>query len=149
MAAKIYRKTEMFWEQRGNGTDGRRLVEKELQLLSKLDHPNILKVLDSYEDDHKIYFIINEIKGGSLFDRIIMEGNFDEAIAATISAYLVSITRYLHKNGVIMRNIRPENIMFEEKEGFEIKLIDLSLAILEEDYEDNSKEQVFEEFQRL
>jgi serine/threonine protein kinase len=77
---------------------GRDIVEKELKLLARLDHPNIVKILEAYEDKHKIYFIMVELKGGNLFDKIIRAGQFSETDSAAMSAYLVSIVKYLHKN---------------------------------------------------
>lgn len=49
--------------------------------------------------------------------------------AAAISAFLASIVRYLHKNNIIIRNLRPELILIDTKDILEVKLIDLSLAI--------------------
>ena len=75
-AAKVYRKDELkdFVASKNNRVTGRDLVEHELKLFSKLDHPNILKVQEAYEDDSNIYFIIDEMLGGTLFDKIIREG---------------------------------------------------------------------------
>jgi hypothetical protein len=53
---------------------GHDLVLKELKLLSALDHPLIIKVQEAYEDQFKIYFIIEEFKGPSLFYKIIDKG---------------------------------------------------------------------------
>lgn len=50
---------------------GLKLVTRELELLSALDHPNILKVQEAFEDKHKIYFVMEELKGETLFERII------------------------------------------------------------------------------
>lgn len=134
-AAKIFRKLELEQGKKyKNDPTGRKYVENELKILSKLDHPNILKVLESFEDKFKIYFIIDDFRGGSLFDKIIYDGCLPEVDAAAISSYLVSIIKYLHKNEVIVRNMRPETILFEEKDSFDIKLIDLSLAIEKKDY---------------
>jgi len=57
------------------------------------------------------------------------EGSLSEVDAAAIAAFLISLIKYLHKNEVIIRNLRPETIFFEDKEGFDIKIIDLTLAI--------------------
>ena len=137
-AAKIFRKLELEQGKKYK-TDptGRHYVENELKLLAKLDHPNILKVLETFEDKFKIYFIIDDFRGGSLFDKIIYDGCLLEVDAAAISACLVSIIKYLHKNDVIVRNMRPETILFEEKDSLDIKLIDLSLAVEKKDYQDN------------
>lgn len=114
------------------GVDGRAIVERELRLLSKIDHPNILKVHEAFEDEFKIYFVVDEMDGLTLFDRIMLEGRLKEERAATVSSYLSSIIKYLHKNGIILRNLRPENIMLEGKEisdNVDIKIVDLSLAV--------------------
>jgi len=50
------------------------LIHKELEILSKCDHPNIVKVHGAYEDQFKIYFVIDTFDGLSLFDRIIKHG---------------------------------------------------------------------------
>ena len=80
-----------------------------------------------------------------MFDKIIYKGQLPEIDAATISGYLVSIIKYLHKNNVILRNLRPETILFEEEETFDVKLIDLSLAIEKKHYKEG-KDQLFDEY---
>jgi serine/threonine protein kinase len=60
---------------------------------------------------------------------IIYKGQLTELDAAAISAYLISIIKYLHKNNIIIRNLRPETILFEEKDSYDIKIVDLSLAM--------------------
>ena len=62
---------------------------------------------------------------------------------------MVSIIKYLHKNNVIIRNLRPETIMFEEKESYDIKLVDLSLAMEKKYYKEGHGDTMFEEYQRL
>jgi len=57
--------------------------------------------------------------------------------AAAISAFIISIVKYLHKMNVIVRNLRPELLVFEEKDSLDVKLIDLSLAMQKENYKDN------------
>ena len=72
MAAKIYRKLELKDGVKYKGDpSGLDLVLRELKLLSVLDHPNIIKVQEAYEDQFKIYFIIDDFKGSSLFYKII------------------------------------------------------------------------------
>lgn len=89
---------------------------------------------------------MEEFKGESLFDRIIRHGHINELDSATITASLGSIICYLHKNNIIMRNIRPEYFIFEEPDSFEFKLIDLSLSICIEDYVDNDPDELFTRF---
>ena len=125
---------------------GRALVEMELELFAMLDHPNIIKVHEAFEDKHKIYFIIDELKGESLFDKIIENGSLSEIGSASIGAYLVSIIRYLHKKDIVIRNLRPELILFDIKDGLELKLIDLSLAKQGRHYTEYAKDEPFDKF---
>ena len=82
MCAKIYRKLDITkFESSGkeivsksSAPTGRDLILNEMKLVSELDHPNIYKIHESFEDKYKIYFIIDEFRGRTLFDRIIQKG---------------------------------------------------------------------------
>lgn len=54
--------------------------------------------------------------------------------------------KYLHRNDVIIRNLRPETIVFDDPDSLEIRLVDLSLAVRKEDYVNNSQDYLFEEY---
>jgi len=86
--------------------------------------------------------------GGNLFERIIQLGNLPETDSASISSHLVSIIKYLHKNGIVIRNLRPEIIYFEDKDGLDIKLFDLSLSSSKENYKEGAIDWLFDEYQR-
>ena len=58
--------------------------KQEIEILQELDHPNILKLYEYFEDDKNMYLITEICKGGELFDRIIEEEFFSEKVAATI-----------------------------------------------------------------
>ena len=149
-AAKIFRKDELKAGGKYRGDpNGRDLVERELRLLAELDHPNIMKVSEAYEDQFKIYFIIEEFRGGTLFDRIIDKGQLDDENAATIGAFLISILKYCEKNNVIIRNLKPEVIVLEDKDSLDIRLIDLSLAIKQENYKEGAPDPLYDEYSRM
>lgn len=120
-----------------------------MKLFSKIDHPNIIKILEAYEDKFKIYFILDMPKGESLFNRIMNRGQIEEANSATIAAYLASIAKYLHKNGIILRNLRAETLVFEDYESWDLKLLDLSLAIERWMYREGQPDILFDEYSRL
>lgn len=56
----------------------------ELNIMHKLDHINILKVIDFYEDKENYYIVMDLCTGGDLFDYLIKRGSLDESIAATL-----------------------------------------------------------------
>lgn len=91
-----------------------KLVE-EVSILKTLDHPNILKVQEFYQND-KYFFIVSEfLEGGELFDRIMESQGFSEEEATEVMEQILSAVLYLHKHGFIHRDLKPENIIYETK----------------------------------
>ena len=73
------------------------------------------------------------------------KGEFNEEEAATVGGFMVSITKYLHKNEVIIRNMRPEGFMFQEADSLDIKLMDLTMALRKEDIT-GTEDYLFDEY---
>ncbi|NWY96139.1 CDPK3 kinase, partial [Loxia curvirostra] len=57
---------------------------QEIDIMKNLDHPNIVKLFETFEDDEKIYLIMELCTGGELFDKIVKKGYFTEAYACFI-----------------------------------------------------------------
>ena len=105
----------------------------EINILRKLDHPNILKINDFYSTE-KEYIIITEFcPEGELFYEIKNFAPFDEALAGWYMKQIFSAVNYCHKSKIIHRDLKPENILISQrnKKGFNtIKIIDFGTAIL-------------------
>ena len=102
---------------------------RELDLLHILDHPNIIKFFETYEDDHTVHIVTEKCSGGDLFDYVIREGQCSEAITARVMRKALSAVSYMHKVKVCHRDIKPENFLFETREkDSEVKIIDFGLA---------------------
>ena len=93
--------------------------------------------------------MIDLFKGSTLFDKIINMGRLSEKEAAAITAFLVSITKYCHKNELVIRNLRPETIVFEEEKGVDVKMIDLSLCIRKENIKEDHADLLYDQYQIL
>ena len=91
-----------------------------------MDHPNIIKVYDAFEDESKVYMIMDDMRGGNLFELIIKQGNLSESLTATIAAQLISATKYLQKQGLVLRYMKLDTILF----GYEGTYTDLKLCDL-------------------
>jgi len=64
--------------------DEEELFKHEVTILKKLDHPNILKLYEVFEDDKRYYLVTELCKGGELFDEIVTKVQFTEKEAAAI-----------------------------------------------------------------
>ena len=105
-------------------------LKKEVSVLKKTNHNNIVKLYDFYETSSEIYIIMEYIKGGTL--KTYMKKNKDnlnENTTKKIIFYLLNAINYLHKLKIIHSDIKPENIMFENEEDIStLKLIDFGLS---------------------
>ena len=100
---------------------------KEIEILMKLDHPNIVKVYEYYVDDIYYYLIMEYISGGMLHETIARWIVFSEKKAAIIMQQILSAVFYLHQNKIVHRDLKPDNILVQKttsEEEVRIKLID-------------------------
>jgi len=108
-------------------------LQREVYLLSKMDHDGVMRLVDCYENAKYVHIITEKYTGGELFDRIIDctsdTGCFSEEKAALVVNSLLEAVSYLHSNGIVHRDIKPENILFETKNvDSPIRLIDFGLS---------------------
>ena len=121
-------------------------IRREINILKKADHPNIVKIYEVYETKRSLYIIMEKCNGGELFDKIIDKINkhkmFSEKEAAKIFLQIISAINYCHKNGICHRDLKPENILFLNKDNEEnnsIKLIDFGLSQIFDNKKLNSR----------
>ena len=102
---------------------------KEVDILSSLDHPNIIKFVETYNDDQYFHIVMEASKGKDLFEKLLESGCLSEDNAADIAFKVLSSLAYCHSKGISHRDIKAENILFhkESNEG-EIKIIDFGLS---------------------
>ena len=109
--------------------------EREINILINSDHPNIIKIYEIYESQRSLYLVMEECKGGEIFDRIIehiqSKTMYSEKDAAEMLQQVMSAIEYCHNNGICHRDLKPENLLYL-KQGAEkdnpIKVIDFGLS---------------------
>jgi len=100
-------------------------LHNEIAILRSLDHPNIIKAYEVYSNKSQIYIVMEICSGGDLYKRL----PYSEKDAAKIVGKLTSAIKYMHDNNVVHRDLKFENIMFENVEDeAEIKVIDFGLS---------------------
>lgn len=100
------------------------LVEREI--LEKFDHPFIMKLQFAFQDEYNLYLIMEFVNGGELFHHLKKDGRFNEKRAKFYVAELTLALEYLHEQGVVYRDVKPENILIDA-EGH-IRLTDFGLS---------------------
>ena len=106
-------------------------IINEIEILKKLDHPYILKILEYHFTKDKFYIITDYCPDGELFSEIDIKTRFSEREASFIISQILQAVRYCHKMRVIHRDIKPENIMITGRENnglLHVKLIDFGTA---------------------
>lgn len=117
----------------------------EINIMSKTDHPSIIKLYEIYEDTRNIYLVMEECTGGELFDRIISRVEsgkmYTEKQATKIFQQMISAICYCHSQGICHRDLKPENILFLTKdEDSPIKVIDFGLSRVTADLKKEGKQ---------
>ena len=101
----------------------------EINILSKLSHPNIMQIFEVFDDNTNVYIVSEYCKGGELFDIISTKGSFTEKDACVIMKQLMSAICYSHQNNIVHRDLKPENILMDnDTDDLTIKLIDWGCA---------------------
>lgn len=110
----------------------RERLQREIDVLAFLDHPNIAKLCDFFKDESNYYLVMEYCSGGELENYIVKNGKVREETAALLFQQVVSAVAYCHSAGIAHRDIKPENILISKWPV--IKLSDFGLCgLLESD----------------
>ena len=83
----------------------------EIEILSKLDHPNVIHVETILDDEINFYIIMEYCSEGELFDYIVKEEKLDEIEAAVFFYQLIKGVEYIHSQNLAHRDLKPENLL--------------------------------------
>ncbi|KAJ2960894.1 hypothetical protein NQ176_g11029 [Zarea fungicola] len=88
-------------------------IRREVTILRGLHHPNIVRLFDMVETDRYIGIILEYASGGELFDYILNHRYLKDGSARRLFAQLVSGVGYLHKKGIVHRDLKLENLLLD------------------------------------
>jgi serine/threonine protein kinase len=111
---------------------GMTMAAWETRVLGKLgDHPNIARVVHHWEDDQTEIMVNRFLAGGSLHDEIVRSGDHGVGLPANrillVAKHIAGGLAYIHKNGVVYRDLQPRNVRFDE--FGRVRLVDFDTAV--------------------
>ncbi|XP_033168096.1 calcium/calmodulin-dependent protein kinase type 1 isoform X2 [Drosophila mauritiana] len=108
-------------------------LENEIRVLRRLTHPNIVQLLETYEDKSKVYLVMELVTGGELFDRIVEKGSYTEKDASHLIRQILEAVDYMHEQGVVHRDLKPENLLYySPDDDSKIMISDFGLSKMED-----------------
>ncbi|KAK7275898.1 hypothetical protein RIF29_17024 [Crotalaria pallida] len=88
-------------------------VKSERDILTKVDHPFIVRLRYSFQTKYRLYLVLDFVNGGHLFFQLYQQGLFREELARFYTAEIICAVSHLHANGIMHRDLKPENILLD------------------------------------
>jgi serine/threonine protein kinase len=106
-------------------------VMNEKNLLDMCDHPFLLRLAATFQDEDEIYMLLELALGGELFSVLRERNRFDEPTSRFYASCVCSAFTYLHDRQIVYRDLKPENLLFDA-EGY-LKVVDFGFAKILQD----------------
>ncbi|XP_004149923.1 CBL-interacting protein kinase 2-like [Cucumis sativus] len=104
-------------------------IKREISVMRLIKHPNVVELYEVMASKTKIYFVMEYVKGGELFNKV-SKGKLKESVARKYFWQLISAVDYCHSRGVCHRDLKPENLLLDEHGN--LKVSDFGLSALAE-----------------
>ena len=91
-------------------------INREIEIMYKLNHPHVIRLINHFEDDEKFYLIMPHASKGQLYSLLRRQVRFDQRTAAQYMREVLEAVRYIHSFSpkIIHRDIKPENLLLDE-----------------------------------
>ena len=101
-------------------------IFREMSIVKNLNHPNIIKTYEIFENEKYYYIIMDYCKGGELFDYIVKKGRLNEEETSFFFYQIINGLEYIHSKNIVHRDLKPENLLLTDKN--KLKIIDFGLS---------------------
>jgi calcium-dependent protein kinase len=103
-------------------------LQAEIEIFLCMDHPQVARLVDVYEGKESINLVMECMAGGELFDRVTKCKRFTEKNAAEATKQILLAVSYLHNHGVVHRDLKLENFLYDNQGSTHLKLIDFGFS---------------------
>jgi 5'-AMP-activated protein kinase catalytic alpha subunit len=100
-------------------------IKREISILRRVRHPNIVQLFEVMATKAKIYFVMEYVRGGELFNKVA-KGRLKEEVARRYFQQLISAVSFCHARGVFHRDLKPENLLLDENGNLKVSDFGLS-----------------------
>jgi len=108
--------------------DKKQQLESEVEIFLVMDHPHVTRLFDVYESGDYLHMVMECMEGGELFDRVTELKQFSERDAADSVWQMLLALNYLHSHGMVHRDLKLENFLYDQKNSSHLKLIDFGFS---------------------
>ena len=108
-------------------------IQREISIIKNLNHPNIVKINEIFENENYYFLIMDYCSKGELFDYIVNKIRLNEEETSFFFYQIINAIEYIHSKGIVHRDLKPENLLLCEKN--KLKIIDFGLS----NYYNNNK----------
>lgn len=101
----------------------------EVAILKEMDHVHIIRLYDFFTEPNTYYLVLERMRGGELFDRIVAKAYYNEKEARDTCKIVLEAVGYCHQNNVAHRDLKPENLLLlSESDDSAVKIADFGFA---------------------
>mmetsp|Transcript_30643 Transcript_30643/g.55908 ORF Transcript_30643/g.55908 Transcript_30643/m.55908 type:complete len:544 (+) Transcript_30643:45-1676(+) len=110
----------------------REALDNEIKLMKSVDHPNIVRIYEVFEDSCFMHLVMELCTGGELLDKLVEEMGFSERQASLVMQQVLGAVSHLHAFSICHRDLKPQNFLIHEKghpvEKCVVKVADFGLS---------------------
>lgn len=110
LAVKVIKRQQGGGSKSVTGKSATETVLHEVTVLKSLKHKYILGIVDFFDEEDIFYLVMERLRGGDVFDRILQKKHYTEKHARDLAKFLIEAVAHMHRSGIAHRDLKPQNL---------------------------------------